>query len=108
MRRRAHGCRHLPESGFNSLPIPQQCLDTGASQSRRPDFVGVRLGQTAYTFPSRSRIVVTLTRSDFPRILPHPHHMGPLFEGEVLIAQTQILHGSSFSSRLELPVIDDV
>ena len=73
-----------------------------------PTSVGVRLGQTAYAFPSGSRIVVTLTSSDFSRILPHPNHMGYLFEGEVLIAQTQNLHGSSFSSRLELPVIDDV
>ena len=51
-------------------------------------------------------VCLTVTSFDLPRILPHPNHMAPLFEGEPLIAHTQILHGREHASHL--PVVEGV
>ncbi|MBT3344515.1 MAG: CocE/NonD family hydrolase [Gemmatimonadetes bacterium] len=71
-----------------------------------PTALRLRLGQIAYTFAPGSRIVLSVTGSDFPRILPHPNRIAPLFEGDPLIARTKILHGGQYPSRLHLPVVE--
>ncbi len=73
-----------------------------------PTALRVQLGQTAYTFSAGSRIVLTVTSSDFPRILPHPNRIAPLFEGDPIVARNSILHGPEFPSRLHLPVIEGI
>ena len=85
--------------------------DPATPQPLEPDTptqVRVRLGQTAYIFAPGSRIVLTVTGSDFPRILPHPNRIAPLFEGDPLVARTTILHGAEYPSRLHLPIVDGV
>ena len=85
--------------------------DPATPQPLEPDTptqVRVRLGQTAYTFAPGSRIVLTVTSSDFPRILPHPNRLAPLFEGDPVVARTTILHGAEYPSRLHLPIVDGV
>ena len=82
--------------------------DPSALEPDTPTQLTIQLGQTAYTFAAGSRIVLTVTSSDFPRILPHPNHMAPLFEGEPVIAHTQILHGREHASHLRLPVVEGV
>ena len=71
-----------------------------------PTPVPLQLGQTAYTFAAGSRIALTVTSSDFPRILPHPNRLLPLFAGEPVVAHSRILHGREFPSRLHLPVVE--
>ena len=73
-----------------------------------PTALRLQLGQLAYTFAPGSRIVVSVTGSDFPRILPHPNRLAPLFAGDPLVARTQILHGHQHPSRLHLPVVEGI
>jgi putative CocE/NonD family hydrolase len=73
-----------------------------------PTLLRVQLGQTAYTFATGNRIVLTVTSSDFPRILPHPNHIAPLFEGDPVVARNRILHGAEFPSCLHLPIVEGI
>jgi predicted acyl esterase len=66
----------------------------------------VPMGQTAYTFPAGSRVVLLVTSSDFPRILPHRNRMAPLWEGDPVVAHQRVLRGRLTPSRLLMPVID--
>ena len=51
-----------------------------------------------------SRIALTITSSDYPRILPHRNRMG-LFD-EPTVARNRVLHGPAAPSRLILPIVD--
>lgn len=64
------------------------------------------MGQTAYIFPAGSRVVLLVTSSDFPRILPHRNRLAPLWEGEPVVATQRVLRGRSTPSRLLLPVVE--
>ncbi len=66
------------------------------------------MGQTAYTFAAGSRLVLLVTSSDFPRILPHRNRLAPLWEGDPVIATQHVLYGPVTSSHLILPVIEDI
>ncbi len=77
-------------------------------ESNTPTKVRLQLGQTAYRFAAGSRIVVSVTSSDFPRILPHPNHLAPLFAGDPVVARNSILHGGAFPSCLHLPVVEGI
>ncbi|MDP6506767.1 MAG: CocE/NonD family hydrolase C-terminal non-catalytic domain-containing protein, partial [Planctomycetota bacterium] len=65
--------------------------------------------QLAYAFPAGSRIALTVTSSDFPRIQPHSNTMAkPWVPEPPIIAHTDILHGAGIHSRLNLPVFSGV
>jgi putative CocE/NonD family hydrolase len=70
-----------------------------------PVALRLSMGQTAYEFAAGSRIVLLITSSDFPRILPHRNRLAPLFEGDAFVATQQVLSGPSTPSCLHLPVI---
>ncbi len=69
-----------------------------------PVKLSVRLAQLAHVFPAGSRIALTITSSDYPRILPHRNRMG-LFD-EPTVARNRVLHGPAAPSRLILPIVD--
>jgi hypothetical protein len=70
-----------------------------------PAQIRLRLGRTAYTFPTGSRLALIVTSSEYPRILPHPNTMAPAWtERNPQVAQNSILHGAA--SRLEVTVVD--
>ena len=71
-----------------------------------PTCLRLNMGQTAYTFPAGSRVVLLVTSSDFPRILPHRNRLAPLWEGDAVPARNRVLHGPSAPSRLLLPVLE--
>jgi len=78
-----------------------------AMPSGSPVHITLQLGQTAYAFPPGSRIALTVTSSDFPRILPHPNRMSGTWEPvEPAVARNQVLHGPRAGSRLRLPVVE--
>lgn len=66
----------------------------------------VPMGQTAYTFAAGSRVVLLVTSSDFPRILPHRNRLGPLWGTEPTIATQRVLRGQTSPSQLQLPVVE--
>jgi len=71
-----------------------------------PTRLKLRLSQIAYTFPVGSRIALTITSSDFPRIQPHTNTMAkPWTPVTPAIAHTHVLHGPGVESSLELPVV---
>jgi len=72
-----------------------------------PVQVALQLGQTAYQFAKGSRIVLTITSSDAPRILPHPNTMAPTWtETKPVVATHHVLHGQGQDSTLTLPVVE--
>lgn len=74
--------------------------------SGEAEAIHVHMGQTAYVFPAGSRVCLTVTSSDFPRILPHPNTMAPPWtETAPVTARNSILHGPGAPSCLRLPVI---
>jgi len=72
----------------------------------------VDLGKTAYEFPAGSRVVLLITSSEFPRILPHVNRYVPSLEmasdggPESVVARTEVLHGEGTPSRVVLSVVD--
>lgn len=69
--------------------------------------IEIDMGATAYVFPPESRIVLLVTSSDFPRILPHPNTLGAPFEAwRPQVARQSVLHGPGVGSHLRLPVIE--
>ena len=71
-----------------------------------PTRIRIRMPPTAYVFPSASRIVVLVTSSSFPRILPHPNTMAATWkEEQPRPARQLVFHDSQHRSRLNLPVI---
>ena len=69
--------------------------------------IRIQLGQTAYVFPEGSRISLTVTSSDFPRILPHPNTMAPSWRAtQSVVATNRVHHGSAVPSKLLLPVVE--
>lgn len=71
-----------------------------------PVRVSLQLGQTAYQFATGTRIVLTITSSDFPRILPHANTMAPSWtEQHPRIATHHVLHGPGQPSTVTLPVV---
>ena len=74
-----------------------------------PTHLHFRLSQLAYTFPAGSRIALTVTSSDFPRIQPHTNTMAkPWVPEPPTMAHTDILHGAGIHSCLNLPVVSGV
>ena len=70
--------------------------------------ITLHLSQTAYVFPVGSRIVLTVTSSEFPRINPHPNTMAKPLSGEpAQTTRNRVLHGKANPSRLRLPVVED-
>lgn len=69
--------------------------------------IHLQLGQTAYVFPTGSRICLLITSSDFPRIFPHPNTLAPPWSTtETVMARNTVHHGKGNLSRLNLPVIE--
>lgn len=64
------------------------------------------MGQTAFTFAAGSRVVLLITSSDFPRILPHRNRLAPPWAGDPVVATQHVLRGPATLSRLQLPVIE--
>ena len=63
-------------------------------------------GNQADTFAKGSRVGLTLTSSDFPRIQPHSNTMGgPWAKTQPVVAHNSIHHGPGAFSCLRLPVI---
>ena len=72
-----------------------------------PVRLAMQLGQTAFVFRPKSRIGLTVTSSDYPRILPHPNRMSPTWSpADPLVATHQVGHGPQAMSRLRLPVVE--
>ena len=72
-----------------------------------PAQVTVKLGQVAYTYAVGSRIAVTITSSDFPRVQPHTNTMAkPWTAVTPVIAHTNVLHGPGTQSTLNLPIVE--
>jgi hypothetical protein len=71
-----------------------------------PTRLELQMGQTAYVFAPGSRIVLLVTSSDFPRILPHRNRLAPLWEGDEMAARNRVLHGPAAPSKLLLPVLE--
>lgn len=68
--------------------------------------VTLQLSHLAYVFSAGSRISLTVTSSDFPRILPHSNTMAaPWQESDPLVARNTVLHGPDACSCLHLPVL---
>ena len=69
--------------------------------------VRIDMGHLAYRFSAGARLALTITSSDFPRILPHLNTMAPTWtESRPVVARNTILHGPSNQSSLCLPVLD--
>ena len=69
--------------------------------------IHLQLGQTAYVFPTGSRICLLITSSDFPRIFPHPNTLAPPWSTtETVMARNTVHHGKENLSRLNLSVIE--
>ena len=69
--------------------------------------IHLQMGHLAYVFPAGSRVCLTVTSSDFPRLLPHPNSMAPLFSAaRPVVALNSVHHGPGALSRLELPVLE--
>ncbi len=67
----------------------------------------IDLFPTTYVFPAGSRIGLTITSSEYPRIIPHDNTMNPPWSGAVpIVARNSVLHGPGTASRLVLPVLD--
>jgi len=76
-------------------------------QRDEPAQLKLRLSQLAYTFPAGSRIALTITSSDFPRIQPHTNTMvKPWQPATPVVAHTKILHGGGLAASLNLPVVE--
>lgn len=74
-----------------------------------PAHLHFRLSQVAYTFPVGSRVALTVTSSDFPRIQPHTNTMAkPWVPVEPVIANTDVLHGGGIRTHLNLPVVEGI
>lgn len=72
-----------------------------------PARIRVPMTQTAFRFPAGSRVVLQVTSSCFPRILPNPNTMEPTFStAPHKIARNTILFGGTTASALELPVLE--
>lgn len=68
--------------------------------------IHLQMGQTAYVFPAGSRVCLTITSSDFPRIQPHSNTMAPpLSEANPVQARNSVFHGHAAPSCLKLPVL---
>ena len=90
------GCRYR-ESWENPQPLT----------SGEVTHIHLRMGQIAYVFPTDSRICLLITSSDFPRILPHPNTLAPLWSNtEPATARNTVHHGKGNLSRLNLPTIE--
>lgn len=69
--------------------------------------IRLQMGHTAYVFPAGARLVLTITSSDFPRILPHPNTLAaPWAETPPVVARNTVMHGAGAPSRLLLPVME--
>ena len=69
----------------------------------------IQMNNLAFIFPAGSRIVLLVTSSSFPRILPHPNTYAPTWqEGDPRIAEQEVLHERGHASHLLLPVLDSV
>jgi putative CocE/NonD family hydrolase len=75
-------------------------------EANTPTRLSLPMGQMAYTFAAGSRVVLLVTSSDFPRILPHRNRMAPLWEGDPVVAHQHVLRGPASPSRLLMPVVD--
>lgn len=76
-------------------------------ESGVPTAIGLHLGQIGYLFPAGSRVVLTVTSSDFPRIEPHNNTMAPPLSGaRPQVATNAVLHGPETRSCLRLPVME--
>jgi putative CocE/NonD family hydrolase len=74
-----------------------------------PTALHFRLSQLAYTFPVGSRVALSVTSSDFPRVQPHTNTMAkPWVDEPPVIAHTDVLHGGGIKSSLNLPVVTDI
>lgn len=84
----------------NGWDIPQPLKPNEATA------IHLNMGNTAYVFPPGSRIVLLITSSDFPRILPHPNTMSPPWANtKPVSARNSVLHGQKIPSCLNLPVV---
>lgn len=104
-------CVETPDGGVTCLTQGQiRCRfreDPASPQAMPIDTpvpLRLTLAQTAYTFAAGSRLVLLVTSSDFPRILPHRNRLLPLWEGDAVVATTSVLYGPDSPSRLLLPV----
>jgi hypothetical protein len=86
----------------NSYADPQP-LQVGAAHSAT-----IALGSTAYQFPRGSRLVLAITSSDFPRILPHTNQFRLANSDEPPRRASIRLHsGGSDPARLTLHVMPE-
>ena len=70
--------------------------------------IRLQMNNIAYTFPTGSRIVLLVTSSCCPRILPHRNTMAPAWqERSPQTATQQVLHGPDHPSRLLLSVLPE-
>lgn len=76
-------------------------------QHGEPTPLRIRLAQLAYVFPEGSRIGLTITSSDFPRIQPHSNTMAKPWEPAApVVAHTRVMHGGGIRAALNLPVVE--
>ena len=71
----------------------------------RPVSLHLDLGAMAYTYAAGSRVVLAVTSSDYPRLLPGANTMaGPWAEKKPVAARNTVLHGAATPSTLTLTV----
>ncbi len=68
--------------------------------------IRIELGSLAYVFPKGSRILLTITSSDFPRIQTHTNTMEPPWSRVApVVVQNSVIHGPGTGTALHLPVV---